>query len=92
MSSPIDQIKDRLDIVEVINGYVRLKKSGDRHTGLCPFHTERTPSFTVTQEKQMWYCFGCGQGGDLFTFIEKIENIEFADALRLLAEKAGIKL
>ena len=92
MSSPIDQIKDRLDIVEVINGYVRLKKSGARHTGLCPFHTERTPSFTVTQEKQMWYCFGCGQGGDLFTFIEKIENIEFADALRLLAEKAGIKL
>ncbi|MGQ9516142.1 MAG: DNA primase [Anaerolineae bacterium] len=89
----VDQIKDRLDIVDVISTYVPLKKSGRTYKGLCPFHAERTPSFVVFPETGTWHCFGaCGTGGDMFTFIMKMEKVDFAEALRILAEKAGILL
>ena len=87
-----DEIKARLDIVEVIAGYVALQRSGRELKGLCPFHAEKSPSFTVSQERQVWYCFGCQQGGDLFKFIELIERTDFRQALELLADRAGVEL
>ncbi|MFQ6015196.1 MAG: DNA primase [Anaerolineae bacterium] len=91
--SAVDEIKERLDIVEVISTYVPLKKAGRNFKGLCPFHTEKTPSFVVFPDNQSWYCFGaCGTGGDLFTFVMKRENMEFPEALRLLARRAGVSL
>lgn len=88
----IRQIRERLDLVEVIGQYVQLKKSGSSYKGLSPFRTERTPSFVVTPEKGRWHDFGSNEGGDLFTFIMKIENLDFKDALTLLAERAGVTL
>jgi len=91
--SVVDEIKERLDIVEVVSSYVPLKKAGRNYKGLCPFHVEKTPSFVVFPETQTWHCFGaCGSGGDVFTFIMKQENVDFAEALRLLAAKAGVDL
>ena len=91
--SVVDEIKDRLDIVEVIQPYVPLKKAGRNYKGLCPFHTEKTPSFVVFQETGTWHCFGaCGTGGDVFSFIMKQENVDFAEALRILAPRAGVEL
>ena len=87
-----DEIKARLDIVDVVGGYVALQRAGRRFKGLCPFHAEKTPSFTVSQELQVWYCFGCQQGGDLFKFIELIERTDFRQALELLADRAGVEL
>lgn len=87
-----DEIKARLNIVELIGSYVRLEKSGAHWKACCPFHQERTPSFMVNEEKNMWHCFGCGKGGDAFAFVMEIEGLEFKEALRMLAERAGVEL
>jgi DNA primase len=88
----IEEVKERLDLVAVISGYVPLKKAGRSYKGLCPFHTEKTPSFVVFPETGTWKCFGCGAGGDLFGFVMRKENLEFGEALRLLAQRAGVTL
>lgn len=88
----IDEIKEKLDILEVIGDYVPLKKVGKNYRGLCPFHSEKTPSFYVSPERQTYHCFGCGRGGDVFSFIMEKEGLTFPEALRFLAERAGVKL
>ncbi len=89
----VDDVKERLDIVDVISSYVALKKAGRNHKGLCPFHTEKTPSFIVFPDTQTWHCFGaCNTGGDVFTFVMRRENMEFGEALRILAERAGVSV
>ena len=91
--SVIDEIKEHLDIVEVVSAYVPLKKAGRTYKALCPFHSEKTPSFVVFPDSQSWHCFGaCGTGGDVFTFIQKRENVGFSEALRILAQKAGVEV
>ncbi|MBP1755852.1 MAG: hypothetical protein H6Q59_2250 [Firmicutes bacterium] len=88
----IEEIRSRNDVVSVIGSYIRLQKKGSNHMGLCPFHNEKTPSFSVSSSKQMYHCFGCGVGGNVLTFIMEYENYTFLEALRFLAERAGIAL
>lgn len=88
----VEEVRIRNDIVDVIGSYIRLKKTGSNHMGLCPFHNEKTPSFSVSQSKQMYHCFGCGVGGNVYTFIMEYENYTFIEALKFLAERAGINL
>lgn len=91
--SPVEEIKQRLDVAEVLSEYVKLLPSGTgRFKVLCPFHSEKTPSLMVSKERQGWHCFGCGKGGDVFTFVQEIEGVEFPEALRLLAKKANVEL
>src|SRR3989338_6033931 len=88
----IDDIRNKADIVSVISEYVPLKKRGRNYLGLCPFHSEKTASFTVSPEKQLFHCFGCGEGGNVFAFMMKAENIGFAEAVAELGEKIGVKV
>ena len=88
----VEEVRMKNDIVDVISGYVRLQKKGANHFGLCPFHNEKSPSFSVSGGKQMYYCFGCGAGGNVFTFIMEYENYSFPEAVKLLADRAGVDL
>ena len=88
----VEEIRDRNDIIDVISSYVRLQKKGSSYFGLCPFHNEKSPSFSVSADKQMYYCFGCGAGGNVITFLMEYENYNFKEALEFLAERAGIEL
>ena len=88
----IEEVRMRNDIVDVISGYVKLQRKGSNYFGLCPFHNEKSPSFSVSPGKQMYYCFGCGAGGNVITFIMEYENYSFTEALNLLAERAGVAL
>ena len=88
----VEEIKGKVDIAELIQEYVPLKRAGRNFKGLCPFHGEKTPSFMVNPELQIFKCFGCSVGGDVYTFLQKIEGMEFGEALQHLADRTGIKL
>ncbi|HOI45362.1 MAG TPA: CHC2 zinc finger domain-containing protein, partial [Candidatus Aminicenantes bacterium] len=88
----IDQIRQVSSIVEIASNYTALKKRGNKHVGLCPFHSEKDPSFTVDEEKQLFHCFGCGVGGDVFSLVMEKESLSFPEALKYLAEKYRIPL
>ena len=88
----VEEVRSRNDIVDIISGYVRLQKRGSNYFGLCPFHNEKSPSFSVSPGKQMYYCFGCGAGGNVITFLIEYENYTFAEALKVLADRAGVTL
>ena len=93
MDSVVDEIKKKVDLIQYINSYIPLKKTGRNYKSVCPFHQEKTPSFVVSSDRQIWHCFGaCQDGGDVIKFLMKWENITFSEALRELAEKAGVKL
>ncbi|MDR7602786.1 MAG: DNA primase, partial [Armatimonadota bacterium] len=87
-----EQIRSRVDLVELASAYVSLRRSGRRYVGLCPFHSEKTPSFTVDRERGLFYCFGCGAGGDIFDFFMRAEGVSFGEALRELSRRAGVPL
>lgn len=88
----MQEIKDRLNVADVIGGYITTRKSGANFKAVCPFHNEKSPSLMISPQKQIWHCFGCGEGGDVFGFVMRYENVEFKEALKILAAKAGVKL
>ena len=88
----VDAIKDRSDLVDLIGTYVTLRRAGSNYNGLCPFHSEKTPSFTVFPDNQSFFCFGCEAGGDAFTFIMRMENLDYKGSLEFLAKRAGVEL
>ena len=92
MSTNVEQIKDRLNIVEVISSYIKVEKAGINFKARCPFHNEKTPSFFISPSRQNFYCFGCGEKGDIFSFVQKFEGVDFIGALKILADRAGIEL
>ena len=88
----LEEIRSQNDIVDIISQYVVLKRKGRNYFGLCPFHNEKSPSFSVSPDKQIFHCFGCGVGGNVFHFVMKIENISFVESVQILADRAGITL
>src|SRR3989344_4021432 len=92
MRGDVDTIKERLNITEIVSGYIKLEKAGMSFKARCPFHNEKTPSFFVSPARQSFYCFGCGAKGDIFTFVEEVEGLDFRGALKFLAEKAGVEI
>lgn len=88
----INEIRERVDIVEVVGSYLPLKRSGANHSGLCPFHAEKTPSFNVNGPRQIFHCFGCGVGGNVFSFLMRMEGLSFPEAVRRMGERVGIEV
>src|SRR4051794_24334779 len=88
----LDKLRDAVDIVDLINGYTDLRRAGSQFTGLCPFHEERTPSFSVNPIEKLYYCFGCQKGGDSISFVQEVEALDFAGSIEWLADRYGVEL